>query len=240
MYEVYMKRTYSTILAALLIISFTLTLAACGSVTDEKEWNAAMDFLKNSDTVTINYERNDYTNLHIKEEITNRTVSYNGVNGVLYADHVVKNFNVSVLGKTKQHQTYAVVDGTDIKYYTKDIVDSSFKNWDATLITCDSKYDALLKLKELFWSYLTDFGVDKLNFNEYTLKINKFEKSGEVKQNSTVQQVTFSDGKLSKIYFESKPKKGSQSIDYAKMTISVLYSAEPTTPTGLENAIWKY
>ena len=237
-----MKRTITIVLLCLLVVSSSLLFVACngsGGVKTEQDWNDAMDFLKNCDTVTITCEKDEYTNLHIKQELTKWTVTYDAVNGELYSYRVIENYNVGVFDQRKHHQTYAVVDGSDFKIYTKDTVDSAYKPFDAKLTTCDNNEAALLKLKELFYSYLKEFDLNTLQFSDYKFKQNKFEKTETNGQSSAVWQITFADKKLNKIYIEGKPQKGSQSIDHAKITFTILYSAEVTAPNGLENAIWK-
>ena len=231
-----MKRTITIILVAILVVSSALLFVACnvsGGVKTQEDWNSAMDFLKNCDTVTINVEKDEYTNLHIKQYLTTWTVTYDGVKGELYSYRVVENYNVSIFDQRKHSQTYAIVDGSDLKTYTKDTVDSAYKNWDAKLTSCADSDAAALKLKELFYSYLAELDLDNLTFTEYKLKFNKFEKTETVGQTKTTWQVTFSDGKLSEIHIDGKPQKGSQSIDNAKITITVTYSAEITPPNGL-------
>lgn len=235
-----MKRTLSIVAIVLIVVASSLVTVACsGGVSTEKEWNDAINYLNSCNTVTIDYEKKFYTNLHIKEENETWTVAYNGDTGVLHAVQVVKNFSASVLKQTTHHQIYAVVDSADIKYYTKDFVDSNYKNWSATVINCANEMEASAKLKELFVEYIARFGLDGLNYSEFTRKFSKFEKSEVVGKSDTVTQVTFSDGHISTVYNERKPQKGSDSIDTTKITITLQYSAEITTPNGLEYANWQ-
>ena len=236
-----MKRTITIILVTFVVVLSSLLFVACssGGVRTEKAWNDAMDFLKNCETVTITCEKDEYTNLHIKQEITNWTVTYDGINGELFSYRVVENYNIGIFDQRKYYQTYAIVDGSDLKVFTKDTVDSANKVWDASLTTYDSNESALLKLKELFYSYLAEFNLDSLTYSDYKFKFNKFEKTETYGQSKAVWQVTFADGKLDKVHIDGKPQKGSQSIDHAKITFAIQYSAEVTPPNGLENAIWK-
>ncbi|MCH5156606.1 MAG: hypothetical protein J1G02_01865 [Clostridiales bacterium] len=236
-----MRRNLSVILVIVLVVATTLLLVACGGdVKTEQEWNAAMERLKNGDTLTISYKQEKSSNARTTKTYDTWTVTYDTTKGVLYAEQDVKSYNLfGVLIEQINHYQYVELEDVELKNYTKHVVENRNVNWEATSRSYASEDEAVARLKEEFASYLKLFNLDNLNYNDFALKKGKYQKSEVVNEKNTLWQLTFADGQLNTVHFESKHKKGSSDIDYTKIDITIQYSAEITTPTDLENAFWK-
>ena len=234
------KRYLCSIVLVALIVASAFVFAACrGGVKTEKDWNDAIDFLKNCNAATVSYEKNEYTNLHIKEEITTWTVAFDYESGVLYSNKAVKKYHIGIADDATYTQTYAVVEGSEVKVYTKQTVNTSYSAWTGKTITCDNDEAALLKLRELYQEFLTELGVDDLKYGDYKFSFNKYEKTETVGSNKTVYDVKFEKGKLSEYSLNGKPASGSQSIDRCNMKTVITYSAEVEEPSGLDDTNWQ-
>lgn len=232
-----MKRTVTVILIAILIVSSTLLLTACGGATEE-EWNKAMDFLKNCEAVTISYGQEKTTNARTTKTQENWTVQYDATNGMLYAEQNVRVYNLfGVMTEQTRQYRYVEVAGTEVKDYTKNRAVNHHDFWKLTSNTCGSEEEALEKLKQVYLSYLTLLGLDGFNYADFTYKFGKYKKTDIVNQKETSWQLTFSDGKFTKAYYETKHVKGSSDIDYTKLNVEMKYSAEVTEPSDLDTAV---
>ena len=233
-----MKRTILIILVALLVILSTMTLVACrGNIKSEEEWNSAMDYLKNCETVTINYNHDKTTNARTTKTHEIWTVQYDRTKGALYAEQNVKVYNLFdvMIEQTRQYQ-YVEVSNLELKNYTKKPIDNRNTNWKLTSQSYSNEDEAMQQLHQIYLSYITLLNLDNFNYNDFTYKFGKYEKSEVVNQKNTSWQLTFSDGKMATAYYETKHKRGSSDIDYTKINITMQYSAEITIPTDLEQS----
>ena len=233
-----MKRTITIILVALIIISSALLLVACnGGVKTEQDWNDAMDYLKNCESLTVSFKREKSLYARTHKMYDNWTLTYDKAEGALYATQECK--TVDLLGNVKEqtykHNYVKVVD-IEVKNYTKNGQGILPAEWQATSNSYDSNDEALEQLRQVLLSYLDLFGLNNLSYSDYTLKFGKYEKSEVVNNKNTLWKLAFSDGKLNAATYETKHLKNSSDIDYEKVNISLSYSAEITPPTDLENA----
>ena len=236
-----MKRTITIILMTFLIVSSTLVFVACsGGVKTEKQWNDAMDYMKNCDKLTITYEQNKSTNGRIYKTNHTWAIDYDLTNGMLYAEENIKTYNIlgSLTDQSRQCQ-YVEVKGTELRNYTKNAVNNQSENWEANIKTYNSEEECFQQLQQVFWAYLKQLNLDNFNYNDFTLRFGKYAKSEVINQKNNIWKVTFSGGKLSEVNFETKHVKGSSDIDTNKINITLTYSASITAPDGLENATWK-
>ena len=236
-----MKRISAVILIALIVVTCTVTLAACsGGVTSKKDWDKAMDYMKNCDQLTITYQQEKSTNGRIYKVHDNWTVVYDATGGKLYAEESIKTYNIlgSLTEQSSQCQ-YVEITGTEMKNYTKNSVNNQSANWQETQQTYGSEAECLEQLKQVFLSYLKLLDLDNFHYDDFTRKFGKYEKTEVINQKNNIWKLTFSDGKLDKVNFETKHVKGSSDIDTNKIAITLTYSASITAPDGLENATLK-
>lgn len=137
-----MKRTLSIILAALLIVSSTLLLVACGDggVYDEEGWNNAIQALEDSQATSIKIVEKEYQNaLKVKKERT-ETLTYNGKKGVLRWERKETAYNW-LGGHDYDHHDcdYYVLDGSDLKYYRNFNSYNFDDGWTVQVIHNDNK-----------------------------------------------------------------------------------------------------
>ena len=230
-----MKKTISLISAIILIISCTLLLVACGGGgMSEQEWNEAMDYIKNCDTITIKYSQEKSANARITKTYETHTVTYDKTNKMLYAAQEVKTYNIfDVLIEHTNKYQYVEVADVELKNYTKNIQDNRPASWSANFRSYNSEDMAMEALNEVLLSYLKLFSLDSFNYTDFTFKKGKYEKSAVVNEKNTLWQLTFTDGKLDNASFETKRKMGSSDIDYNKIAITLTYSAEIEKPNDL-------
>ena len=233
-----MKRNITIILVILLIVASTFMLAACnGGIKSEQDWNDAMDYLKNCDSLTISFNREKSINARLKKTYDNWTLKYDKTKGVLYASQDVKTKDMlgNVLEQTYKYHYVEVLD-VEVKNYTKNGKGILPADWESTSQSYGSRDEALEQLRQVLISYLDLFNLNNLNYKDYTLKFGKYEKSEVVNQKNTLWKLVFSDGKLDSASYETKHLKDSSDVDYEKINITLKYSAEIIAPTDLENA----
>lgn len=230
-----MKRTITLSLVALLIISSILLLAACGgSGMNEQEWNDAMDYIQNCDTITISFQQEKSANARITKSYETHTVTYDKTNKMLYAAQEVKTYNIfDVLTEHTSKFQYVEIMGVEVRTYTKNTKSNTPASWNANFRSYNSEDAALEVLHQTLLSYLKMFSLDSFNYNDFTFKKGKYEKSAVVNDKNTLWQLTFSDGKLSNASYETKHKKGSSDIDYSKISVTLTYSAVIEKPNDL-------
>lgn len=236
-----MNRIISVVLVVIVVVASTLLLVACGgNIKNEQEWNAAMDQLKNCQALTISYRQEKSANARTVKTYDNWTVSYDATKGVLYAEQDLKSYNLfGVLIEQERNYQYIEVDGLILKNYAKRILENRPANWEATSRSYADENAVMAQLQQELASYLKLFNLDNLNYGDFTFKKGRYQKSEVVNQKNTVWQLTFTDGKLDTANFESKRLRGTSDIDYAKIDITMQYSAEVTAPTDLGSAYWK-
>ena len=231
-----MKRTLTIILLALLIVSSTLLLVAChGGIKSEQDWNDAMDYLKNCDSLTISFNREKSKNARLNKMYDNWTLAYDKTNGALYVTQDCK--TVDLFGNVKEHtykNHYVEVVDLEVKDYVKNGQGVLAAEWQVTSNSYGSNEEALEQLRQVLLSYLDQFSLNNLNYADYNLKFGKFEKTEVVNNKNTVWKLTFSVGKLTAASFETKHLKDSSDIDYEKIYITLSYSAEVTAPDGID------
>ena len=234
-----MKRALSILLVVLLVVASTMLLVACGGgVKSEQQWNDAMDYLKTCDSITINYTQNKTTNGRIYTVKDTCTVIYDATKGLLYAESSSKTYNI--LNQLKdQSAEYQYVEVKDMQLinHTKSIVGVSPANWETAVQSYSSQDEALQELNNILASYVKRLGMDNFKYDEFTFKFNKYEKQEVVNQKNTRWQLFFSDGKLAEANYKTSHKKDSSDIDTTKISITIVYSADITTPTDLADAI---
>ena len=233
-----MKKLFALVLTVMLIVSSTLVFVACGGgVRSEKDWNNAMDYMKNCDKLTITYEQNKSTNGRIYKTKHTWTVNYDLTIGALYAEESVNTYNIlgSLTDKSSQCQ-YVEVTGTELISYTKNSVNNQPANWQSTTKNYGSEEEALEQLKQTLLSYLKLLNLDNFNYGEFARKFGKYEKTEIINQKNNIWKLTFSGGKLANVNFETKHVKGSSDIDTDKVNVNLTYSAEVSAPDGLKSA----
>ena len=236
-----MKRIFSIIVIALLIVASTLSLVACGGgVRTEQQWNDAMDYMKNCDKLTITYEQNKSTNGRIYKTNHTWAIGYDFTNGMFYAEENIKTYNIlgSLTDQSSQCQ-YVEVKGTELRNYTKNSVNNQSANWEANIKTYNSEEECFQQLQQVFWTYLKKLNLDNFNYNDFALKFGIYTKSEVINQKNNIWKLTFSGGKLTEVNFETKHVKGSSDIDTDKINITLTYNVSITAPDELESATWK-
>ena len=230
-----MKRIVTVILVAILIVSSTLLLVACnGGVKSEQDWNDAMDRLKNCESLTINFNREESANARLNKTYDNWTLAYDKTKGALYVTQDYKTLDLfgNVKEQTYKNHYVEVVD-VEVKNYIKNGKGILPAEWETTSNSYGSNDEAIEQLRQILLSYLDQFRLSNFNYADFNLKLGKYEKSEVVNNKNTTWKLTFSDGKLSSASYETKHLKNSSDVDYEKINITLSYSAEVTPPSGL-------
>ena len=244
-----MKRTFSAILVALLVVVCSLALVGCnGGISSQKKWDQALDYLKNCDslTITINEKwvtRN--TDLIFRETTkTTKIIKYDGKQGILYYNYEMHKYNAVWTEKSGSHtESYYYVEGTSIHSYTRSISDYADFPWIAgdTTDYADAA-TALAALKEQWLTLTVSDNIEGLNYVDVNLNYadfnskflpGRFESQPETDNYTITHQVTFSGGKLNKLSYKKDAKDTSTADDKTETTTKIKYTVDVTLPNDL-------
>ena len=240
-----MKRWVSTILVALVALSSLLLLTACnGGIYSEEDWNNALEYFQNCDTVTIELDDNNLHMNYIRDKervISNALICFNASKGFVFVsmEYSRRNFwGTQVGGAT--YETYYVQDGLNVYCYSRRVSGDTPEEWNVNeALSFDSEEAAEAYLRK---QYLQPVDVDsnafpsmlELNYNDFSPKMSgKFERKTSDNRFNYTYVLNFAGGKVTKYAYQNKAPGGNVD-DARKFSMTITYSASVSLPDELQ------
>lgn len=237
-----MKRTISVILTVLLLVLSAFALVACdGGIKTEEDWNKALDYLANCDAVTITVEETIVEMNHLvdKDKVKHKLiVSFDAKQGAVYSKYDYTSYFAIGLVEHRTHgEDYFIADGNEIRHYSRKLgefgTDWEGQVWkryeNANEVTQEqrNRYLRAEYSSETKYMDLTD-----LKYSSFYQDKNKFVRTEEEEYYGTTIELTFSNGRLTKVSYE-RIQKSSGPKDSRKYTITIKYKANISVPNNL-------
>lgn len=240
-----MKRAFSIILVALLVISTLFLLVACGGIDNDKDFDKAKEAYSTADAITLEINDNNKTMnfVHDKERIiTKMTVAYDAKMGVasVSLDYSRRNLLEIETGSGK-YERYYILDGSKVIVHEK-YVGKYSQEWNQPLVKeFDTDEAAAAFLRDL---YVKPVDIDEaafptfaeLNLNSsYTINLfrNKYTWNPTDSRFQYTYVLDFANGQITKFTYQHKSASTGNIDDSRKFSISIKYAASIVLPDDL-------
>lgn len=232
------KRIIAVVLAVLLVIT-ALLLVSCSGISNEKEWNEAMETYQTADFLTIKitdqvwiYKSIVFQN-HVKEK---STINFDAKKGVVTIICDRGGNDLSGFYSNTEHRYYYVLEGTNVIEYYRYVSEYSNEWKKRQTHEFDSVELAMEYLRDLYLNYLDSEDLpfvpftelNYINFSANTFGTYEYEK--KVDGETYKYALKFSSGKTSKYTYEYKHDKDPS---HRKTEINVRYSTRVTLPDDM-------
>lgn len=233
------KKIIAIVLAVLLVVTTSLLLVSCSGISNEEDWNKAMDAYQTADslTLTVTDQLWIYNSIvfqdHVKEK---STISFDAEKGVVSIICVRGGNNLSGFHSFTEHRYYYVLDGTNVVEYYRYVSEYSDEWKQRTTHEFDTVDLAKEYLRDQYLNYLDSeklpfvpfTELNYMNFSSNTFGTFKYEKTDDGKKYAYA--LKFSNGKTSEYTYEYKHDKDPSR---RKTEMKIKYSAKVTLPDDL-------
>lgn len=146
-----MKKKFSVILVAILLLTTTLALAACG--IGQSEWDEGIEAYKTADVITLKIH-DRYVELNFDEPrvVTDLEISFDANKGIVYIHEESTSSHVVDIDPSKRkYEWYYVLDGANVNLYKKSLRWYTNDEWHQVQpITFDTEAEARQYLRYLY------------------------------------------------------------------------------------------